>query len=135
MWLVWEAFQHTRRAIDEVVRAQGVSAAQLGVLNRLSDGTGLSGAEVARRMLTTPQAAHLSLTTLERKHLIERSFNTPPGRIVHWVLTPEGHRVVEACRVQMRTVDHRLRALLTAEERQILAALLLRYVGRSPATG
>jgi DNA-binding MarR family transcriptional regulator len=130
VWLIWKTFQHTRRSIDEVVRAHGVTAAQVGILNRLAEQPGLSGAEVARRMLTTPQAAHLALTTLERKGLIARKSDPGAGRAMGAVLTEEGRRVVDVCRVDVRTVERRLVAVLTPEQRRALIELLECYVQR-----
>jgi DNA-binding MarR family transcriptional regulator len=56
--LVWAAFYHTRKSVDELVRPNGVTGPQLGILNRLADQPGMSGVEIARAMLIPPQAVH-----------------------------------------------------------------------------
>ena len=130
-WLILEAFYYTRRAFDEAVRAHGVSASQLGVLNRLADHPGLSGAELARRMLTTSQAAQLMLATLERKGLVRRDPDPNHGRIVRSRLTPTGERVVAACGPVAWEMEARLGAGLDADERVQLAELLHRYTDQA----
>jgi DNA-binding MarR family transcriptional regulator len=135
IWLIWETYQHTRQSVENVVRAHGVTAAQLGILNRLAGRSGLSGAEVARLLLITPQAAHVALRTLERKGLIERKQGPAGGRAVRSVLTEEGRRTVEACRSEWRKVERRLVAALTPEERATLTELLQRYNQRTGGLG
>jgi DNA-binding MarR family transcriptional regulator len=130
-WLILEAFYFTRRAFDEAVREHGVSASQLGVMNRLADHPGLSGAELARLMLTTSQAAQLMLATLERKGLVRRAPDPNHGRIVRSRLTAKGRRVVEACRPVVWDMEARLGAGLDADARQELADLLYRYTARA----
>ena len=77
-----QAFHYTRRTFDDAVRPYGITATQLGVLNRLAERPGLSGAELGRLMLTTSQAAQLMLAALERKGLIKRTPDPNHGRIV-----------------------------------------------------
>ena len=126
-WLILEAFHYTRRAFDEAVRVHGVSASQLGVLNRIADHPGLSGAELARLMLTTPQATQLMLGTLERKRLVRRTPDPRHGRIVRSRLTAKGERVVAACRPLVWEMQARLGARLDSSAREQLADLLHRY--------
>ena len=127
-----QAFFYTRRSFDEALRAHGVSASQLGVLNRLAERPGLSGAELARQMFTTSQAAQLMLATLERKGLVERTRDPSHGRIVRSVLTEDGRRVVDVCRADTRQVEQQLVAVLDDDDREALVDLLMRYVSLSP---
>lgn len=132
-WLILEAYSYTRRTFDEAVREHGVSASQLGVLNRLADHPGLSGAELARLMLTTSQAAQLMLATLERKGLVRREPDPNHGRIVRSRLTAKGRRVVDVCRPVVWDIEARLGAGLDADAREQLADLLHRYTARARA--
>src|SRR5262245_57212140 len=90
IWLIAEAHGYTRNAIAQAVRRHGVTPTQLGILNRLADQPGLSGAELARQMHVSPQAAHLGLTTLEDKGLIRRGSEPGSGHLVRSELTPQG---------------------------------------------
>jgi DNA-binding MarR family transcriptional regulator len=131
-WYMRQAFAYTRRAIDEAVRPHGVTAAQWGVLNRLAERPGLSAAELARDMLTTPQAAQLTLASLEQRGLVDRKPDPNHRRIIRWALTQEGHRVADLCRADTLEAERELVAVFGAEERQTLVDLLLRFIRYSP---
>lgn len=132
-WLIMQAFHYTRRTFDEAVRPYGITATQLGVLNRIAQRPGLSGAELGRLMLTTSQAAQLMLAALERKGLIERTPDPNHGRIVRSVLTEDGRRVVDVCGTVAREVEQQLAAVLDAAQREDLVELLVRYMPDSPS--
>jgi DNA-binding MarR family transcriptional regulator len=127
-WLIWEAFQHTRRSIEVAVKRHGITATQLGVLNRLAEQPGLSGVELARILMVTPQAAHVALQTLATKGLVERKPGAEGGRVVRSGLTEEGRRVVRSCLAERGRVEKHLVAGLTPADRATLASLLERYI-------
>jgi DNA-binding MarR family transcriptional regulator len=133
LWLLKGAFHSGRRIVDEAVRVYGVTAAQLGVLNRLAQHPGLSGAQLARQMLITPQAAQLALTTLEQRGLIERTPDPNHGRILRATLTKEGRRVARVCMATALAAEEKLFGDLTTEERGTLSELLQRVIDQSPA--
>jgi DNA-binding MarR family transcriptional regulator len=132
MWLLWEAFQFSRRSFDEALRHHGVSGTQLSVLNRIAQRPGLSGSELSRLMLTTPQAAQLTMASLESKGLIDRRADSGNGHVVRSVLTEKGQRVVNSCAVEVESVERRLLTILTAEQQQALSALLRAYLRQLP---
>jgi DNA-binding MarR family transcriptional regulator len=135
MWLFWETFQYTRRSFDEALRPQGISGTQLSVLNRIAQRPGLSGVELARLMLTTPQAAHLTLSTLERKGLVERRPDIGNGHITRSFLTQEGRHLVDTCEAEVRDVERRLLAILSPDEQEALSELLSSYLQQLPKSG
>mgnify|MGYP001253799682 CR=1 FL=1 len=126
--LLYEAVHHTRKTVDEAVRGHGVTVSQWAVLERLARGPGLAGAELARELLLTPQAAHQTLTTLVRKGLIERRPDPNHARIYRAVLTDEGRRLAELCRADSRAIHRQVLAAFDEDERATLIALLQRYV-------
>jgi DNA-binding MarR family transcriptional regulator len=126
LWLLKRVFHQGHRTVSEAVRPYGVTPTEMGALNRLVDEPGLSGAELARRMLVTPQAAQLSLTALEKRGLVERTPDATHGRIVRTHLTEEGRRVWEVCRAISLDAEDEFLAVLNAEERQTLIELLRR---------
>lgn len=128
LWLIMQAFHYTRRVFDDALREHGISAAQLGILNRLAERPGLSGAEVARRTLTTPQAAQLQLATLERKGFITRKPDPGRVRLVRSYLTEKGRSTVDSCRADVARLEQQLLAVLDDQEREVLVDLLVRYV-------
>ncbi len=95
VWLLKRAFHFGHRAVSDAVRPYGVTPTQLGALNRLVLEPGLSGADLARRLLVTPQAAQLALASLEERGLVERRPDANHGRIVRTYLTAEGQAVVD----------------------------------------
>ena len=72
LWWLKQAFYFSLTEVNESVKEHGVTTAQIGVLRQLSNQPGLSGAELARRLLITPQGVQLALTALEKRGLIER---------------------------------------------------------------
>ena len=62
----------------------------------MSTEPGLSGADLARRMLIRPQGVQLALTALERRGLVERKQDPQHGRILQAFLTDQGRKVAEA---------------------------------------
>lgn len=58
LWLLKQAFYFSLTSVNEAVSEHGVSTAQIGVLRQLSNEPGLSGAELARRLLISPRACN-----------------------------------------------------------------------------
>lgn len=126
LWLLKRVFHYGHRAVNEAVRAYGVTPTQMGALNRLVAEPGLSGAELARRLLVTPQAAQLALTALEHRGLVERHPDANHGRIVRTYLTAEGERVVGLCMKRAVDAEEQFLAVLDGDERHTLIELLMR---------
>lgn len=98
----------------------------MGALNRLVREPGLSGAELARRLLVTPQAAQLALTALEERGLVERRPDANHGRIVRTYLTHDGQRVVDESMASGLEAEEKFLSVLDAGERRTLTELLTR---------
>src|ERR1700734_763996 len=93
LWLLKQAFYFTLTTVNDAVSPHGVTTSQIGVLRQLADEPGLSGAELARRLLISPQGVQLALTALERRGLVERKQDPQHGRILQAYLTGEGRNV------------------------------------------
>ncbi len=135
LWLLKRAFYHLHRAVNEGVWQFGISATQLGVLNRLVERPGLSGAELARRMLITPQAAQLALTALEKRGLVQRKPDDNHGRILRNFVTEEGRRIDEVCMTRALAVEDTYLAVLDAKEQKALLDYLRRLAQALPSEG
>lgn len=133
MWLLKQAAHSTRQAVNSAIRSHGVTTEQLGVLKRLADTPGLSGADLARRLLITPQAVQLALATLERRGLIERKPDANHGRILRSYLTEEGLQVSTDCHAEALTCEEKLLDVFDAAEQEMLREFLRRLVERAPA--
>jgi DNA-binding MarR family transcriptional regulator len=126
LWLLKRAFHYGHRAVNESIRSFGVTPTQLGALNRLLQEPGLSGAELARRLLVTPQAAQLAIAALEERGLVERCADANHGRIVRTFLTADGRQIVTDCMVPALQAEDDFLSVLTGEERDTLVELLSR---------
>ena len=128
MWLLKQAFHHGRRTVNDAIRSHGLTTAQIGLLNRLTVSPGLSGAELARRALITPQAAQLALAGLERRGLVERRPDPDHGRILRAYVTAKGRRLTGVCLADAIASEKKLLRVLDADERETLRKLLHRLI-------
>lgn len=128
LWLLKQAFYFSLTSVNEAVSEHGVSTAQIGVLRQLSNEPGLSGAELARRLLITPQGVQLALTALEKRGLVERKRNPTHGRILQAYLTDDGRRVADAVVSDAITAHDKVFGVLSKGEQKTLRELLGRVV-------
>jgi len=90
LWLLKQAFYFSLTTVNDAIRGHGVSTAQIGVLRQPSNEPGLSGAELARRLLISPQGVQLALTALEGRGFIERKPDPSHKRVLQAYLTESG---------------------------------------------
>lgn len=128
LWLLKQAFYFSLTSVNEAVSEHGVSTAQIGVLRQLSNEPGLSGAELARRLLITPQGVQLALTALEKRGLVERKQNPAHGRILQAFLTNDGRKVAAAVVHDAIAAHDKVFGVLSKAEQDTLRELLGRVV-------
>jgi DNA-binding MarR family transcriptional regulator len=128
LWLLKQAFYFSLTTVNEAVSGHGVSTAQIGVLRQLSNEPGLSGADLARRLLITPQGVQLALTALERRGLVERKPDPQHKRILQAYLTDQGRDVAAKVVSDAVAAHDQVFGVLTAEEQETLRDLLGRVV-------
>jgi DNA-binding MarR family transcriptional regulator len=128
MWLLKQAFYYSLTTINDAMSAHGVSTAQIGVLRQLANEPGLSGADLARRLLISPQGVQFALTSLERRGLVERKRDPQHGRILQAYLTGEGRDVAAVVVSEAVTAHDQVFGVLTTEEQEALRDLLGRIV-------
>jgi DNA-binding MarR family transcriptional regulator len=128
LWLLKQAWYFSLTTVNEAVSEHGVSTAQIGVLRQLSNEPGLSGADLARRMLITPQGVQLALTALERRGLVERKQDPQHGRILQAFLTNQGRKVAAAVVNDAIAAHDKVFGVLSREEQETLSDLLARVV-------
>ncbi|MFA5707883.1 MarR family winged helix-turn-helix transcriptional regulator [Mycolicibacterium sp.] len=128
LWLLKQAFYFSLTSVNDAVKSHGVSTAQIGVLRQLANEPGLSGAELARRLLITPQGVQLALNALEKRGLVERKQDPEHGRIRQVFLTDEGRAVAGAVVSDAIAAHERVFGVLSPDEQQQLRALLARIV-------
>ena len=128
LWLLKQAFYFSLTTVNEAVSEHGVSTAQIGVLRQLSNEPGLSGAELARRLLISPQGVQLALTALERRGLVQRKRDPTHGRILQAYLTDQGRDMASGVVADALAVHDRVFGVLSPEEQEVLRDLLSRIV-------
>jgi DNA-binding MarR family transcriptional regulator len=128
LWLLKQAFYFSLTAVNDAISVHGVSTAQIGVLRQLSNEPGLSGADLARRLLISPQGVQLALTALERQGLVERKQDPQHKRILQAYLTEQGRKVVGTVVGDAVAAHERVFGVLSDEEQQTLRELLSRVI-------
>ena len=99
---------HFRSQMDEKLRPQGVTTAQLQVLKVIRDEPGGSGAQLARACYVTPQSAQALLKNLEDGGWIVRTKDPVNDRILIAQLTPSGVELLETAERLARVIEKRL---------------------------
>jgi DNA-binding MarR family transcriptional regulator len=128
LWHLKQAWYFSLTAVNDAVSSHGVSTAQIGVLRQLANEPGLSGAELARRLLITPQGVQLALKALEERGLVQRKPDPQHARILQAFLTEQGRNVAEAVVKDAIAAHDAVFGVLSPEEQETLRALLARVV-------
>ena len=128
LWLLKQAFHFSLTTVNEAISGHGVTTAQIGLMRQLANEPGLSGAELARRLLISPQGVQLALAALERRGLVERKQDPQHGRIMQAYLTDEGRAVTSAVLTDALAAHERVFGVLSSDEQQQLRDLLGRVV-------
>jgi DNA-binding MarR family transcriptional regulator len=99
---------HFRSQMDEKLRPEGVTTAQLQVLKMIRDEPGGSGAQLARACHVTPQSAQALLKSLEDGGWITRTKDRVNERILIARLTSSGMELLETAERLARVIEKRL---------------------------
>src|SRR5207248_10469810 len=102
----------------------GVTLPQYTALSVLRARGALSNAQLARRVLITPQSTIKVIAALEKKGMISRVPDPEHGRILRTLLTPNGQDVLEACDRVAQQVESRMLDELSPDQRESLRASL-----------
>ncbi|NYF89155.1 MarR family transcriptional regulator [Tunturiibacter empetritectus] len=99
---------HFRSQMDEALRPQGVTTAQLHILKTLREEPGVSGAQLARLCYVTPQSAQSLLTGLARDGWIVRNKGRGNDRILAARLTAEGEELLQEAEKMVKVIEGKL---------------------------
>jgi DNA-binding MarR family transcriptional regulator len=114
-YLLRQAQAATRLTLERALADLGVTPPQFAVLTMLNAYPGLSGADVARVALLTPQTVGVIIGNLERDGAIRKTPHPVHGRVLQWTLTRRGVSLLDQCRRRVTTVERRLVAGLNAK--------------------
>src|SRR5882724_1195220 len=89
-YLLRQAHAASRLSMERALANLGVTTPQFVVLTMLKAYPGLSGAELARVALLTPQTVGVIIRNLERDGAIRKTPHPVHGRVLQWTLTRRG---------------------------------------------
>jgi DNA-binding MarR family transcriptional regulator len=115
-YLLRQAIHAFNSAMERGLRRHALTSPQFGALFVLAAEPGLSAADLARAMGTTPQAANLLVTGMEREGLVRRARHPTHGRILEIYATDEGMRRFRAARPFITTLEQQMCEGLEPEE-------------------
>jgi len=115
-YLLRQAQHSFTTAMDQRLRAHGLTSPQFGVLSVLVADPGLSAADLARAALVTPQAINLLVTSLERDGLLRRERPPSHGRVLQLFATDEGARRVREAYPSVVELEDRIADGLSARQ-------------------
>ncbi len=114
-YLLRQAQAATRLTLERALADLGVTPPQFAVLTMLKAYPGLSGADLARVALHTPQTVGVIIRNLERDGAIRKKPHPVHGRVLQWTLTRRGKTLLGKCRARGRALERRLQAGLAAK--------------------
>lgn len=121
--------------MDRQLAAMELSATGFGVLFQLRNDPGVSSAELARRVIVTPQSIGPLLARLERDGLVDREPAGAPGTAIIRRLTAAGRERLEQAAEVVQALEDDLTAALDPAQRGELDAQLWTMLGRLGAPG
>jgi DNA-binding MarR family transcriptional regulator len=112
-YLLRQAQAASRLRMERALADLGVTPPQFVVLTMLKAYPGLSGAELARVALLTPQTVGVIIRNLERAGSIRKTAHPVHGRVLMWSLTRSGTALLGKCRRHALALERRLGAGLS----------------------
>jgi len=116
------------RAKSAAVKAVGLTLPQYVALAELAQRPGITGAELARACLVSPQAMMVVLKAMEEQGLVERTQHPLHQTVLEIHLTSVGREALSAARKRAEPIEQRIAMTLSREEVQTLRALLWRCI-------
>jgi DNA-binding MarR family transcriptional regulator len=107
-YLLRQAQAATRLTLERALDDLGVTPPQFAVLTMLRAYPGLSGADLARVALLTPQTVGVIIRNLERDGAIRKTPHPVHGRVLQWTLTRRGGTLLDRSRQRVTALERRL---------------------------
>lgn len=124
-YLLRQASAANRLRMERALADLGVTLPQFFVLTMLGAYPGISGADVARLAMLTPQTVSVIMGNLEKMGAIVRQPHPVHGRIQTIALSDAGRALLAQCKVRATEVDKQLRAGLTPDEEAVVRRWLV----------
>jgi DNA-binding MarR family transcriptional regulator len=125
-YLLRQAHAAHRIRMEQALRDTGVTVPQFLVLTMIAAYPGVSGADLARLSLLTPQTMSVIVTNLERDGMVFRQPHAEHGRIQLIGITEAGKKFLASCKTVVAAAEKALLdGLSTAEEQTVRKWLVL----------
>jgi DNA-binding MarR family transcriptional regulator len=115
-----------RSRMDATLRPLGLTVPQYVCMHALYEQPRISGAELARMALVSRQAIHQLLSELRTRGWVEQEPSANGRRRGVARLTNEGRKLIEQAFAPVDAVEDEMLSGFTNEEREELAAMLIR---------
>ncbi len=115
-YLLRQAAAAARLRLERALAELGATPPQFLVLTMLKAYPGLSGADLARVAVLTPQTVGVIIRNLERDGAIRKTPHPVHGRVLQWSLTRRGLTLLEKCRRHAMALERRLAAGLNRKD-------------------
>lgn len=124
-YLLRQAGVAHRHRFEQELNALGITNPQFVVLTMLANYPGLSGADLARLSLLTPQTVSVIVGNLLKAGLVIRHKHAVHGRIQQIEVTAAGRGVLAKCRQPVQRLDSWLKQDLSPAEEQVVRRWLV----------
>ena len=125
-YLLRQAHAAVRQALEKALAETGITHPQFVVLTLVRAYGDLSGAEIARLAVITPQTANTITTNLVRLGALARHPDPSHGKVLRLSLTETGRNLLARARPRTEAVERDLAATLPAELEAPLRQWLVR---------
>jgi DNA-binding MarR family transcriptional regulator len=123
-YLLRQAHAAVRAAMEKALADLDVTPPQFAVLTMVVNYPGISGAELARLTVLTPQTINVIVRNLVRAGHVEKSADATHGRILRLHATASGESLLKRCRTRVMGVEGRLAGLLGRDEERVVRGWL-----------
>jgi len=113
-YLLRQAQAAARLTMERSLAEIGVTPPQFVALTMLRAYPGLSGADLARVAMLTPQTVGVIIRNLERDGAIRKAAHPVHGKMLQWTLTRKGNALLTKSRRHAQRLEKRLAAGLNA---------------------
>ncbi len=124
-YLLRQAQAAARQRIERALTDLGVTYPQFTVMTMIRSYDGLSGADIARLSLLTPQTVTVIVRNLMRDGLVVRQKHPTHGRILNLALSDEGRALLTRCRRRLAPIESSMVADLSEMEEDIVRRWLV----------
>ena len=136
-FLLRQSHHLIRTRCDEALRSIGLTTPQFALLKVLDVQPGLSGADLARASLLTPQTMHPIIRNLEDRGLIKRALRPTDSRVREVEITEAGRQALSDADARVTAVEtdftQQLGEAGEAQLRALICACLVAQDAWAPA--